>query len=994
MKRRIRSILTALCLALTLLPVSALAAEPIAEVNGANCNGLEEVIAAVQNASGAEIKLLANVTLSNVSPLTIPDDKTVTLDLNGFTITENGAGTRCISNAGVLTISDGKGTGCIKNTDNGSYGLISNTGTLTITGGTFTDVGCGSGSSVRNSGSGVVLITGGTFIGTGDDSEDGTENNYAKAANARIYSDGASVTITGGSFSSEKACYTPVIKIENGTANISNAMVSAYKGGGVEAAGGEVILENTTIGPIDEQNSYYATAIAASRGGKVTVKSGEFSAKDYAVYIYNSGGSVDIQDGTFTATTVLRADVGNSMVSSSTIVVSGGNFVGGYHIPESEKASLTVTGGSFSEDVNQYVPNSGNGMTVSNDGEKFIVSVSDDAVAKVNGVGYKTLQAAIDAAKDGDTVTLLDNTTVTSTGSAANNNPAVQITKAITLDGNGHAINVEGAFTTNNSVVSVDGVEGGVLIKDLTVNAGSYEHVRNCLNVWNSANVTLENVKTTGGTSGVVVNGSDVTIQGDKTNIGNGSWTYAVNVDKNGASLTIEEGTVGTVYVQNTEGNENTTATIKGGSIENVGKVGNGTEIVVTGGTFGQSVAEYVDDSYDYELNDGGTYSYYATEDEALKAATSDFAIVKNINGGSEDGTSVTYHKVTINYNNSQAQDVQYVEEGKPFTLPAPASKPGYTFDGWMYGGTYYHPAGTVITVTNSVIIDAHWTPSSSSSSSSSSGEPSYSPSLDVSDGGSVKVSPRTPEEGETMTITPEPERGYDVGSVTVTDRNGREVKVTEQRNSTYTFKQPRGRVTIEVTFVRTDAPQAETPFLDVAEDAWYADAVAYVYENGLMSGTGANTFSPNATTTRGMIVTMLYRLEGEPDVSFGSSFDDVDAGMYYADPIAWASTNGIVTGYDESAFGPNDATTREQMAAILYRYAQYKGYDTDQGGMAIREYKDYESISEYALSAMGWAVSEGLVTGTGNAALTPGGNAIRAQVATIFQRFMEGVAE
>ena len=253
-----------------------------------------------------------------------------------------------------------------------------------------------------------------------------------------------------------------------------------------------------------------------------------------------------------------------------------------------------------------------------------------------------------------------------------------------------------------------------------------------------------------------------------------------------------------------------------------------------------------------------------------------------------------------------------------------------------------------------------------------------------------MKVSPRTPEAGDTVTITLDPDAGYEVDEVIVTDRNGDEVEVTANRNGTYTFKQPRGRVTIEVTFVRTDSG---LPFIDVAENAWYYDAVEYVYENGMMNGTGSNVFSPNATTTRGMIVTMLYRLEGEPRVSGTSTFDDVADGMYYADAVIWANANGIVTGYDEATFGPNDAITREQMAAILYRYAQYKGYDTTQGGMAIREYADYEEISEYALIAMDWAVNAGLVTGTTSSTLTPDGSAVRAQVATIFMRFMEDVA-
>ena len=276
--------------------------------------------------------------------------------------------------------------------------------------------------------------------------------------------------------------------------------------------------------------------------------------------------------------------------------------------------------------------------------------------------------------------------------------------------------------------------------------------------------------------------------------------------------------------------------------------------------------------------------------------------------------------------------------------------------------------------------------------SSGGSSEPTYSPTLEVSEGGTVKVSPRTPEAGETVTITPVPEAGYDIGSVIVIDRDGREIQVTEHRDSTYTFEQPEGRVTIQVTFVPTG--ESGLPFADVTPGAWYYDAVAYVYAKGMMNGTSASRFSPDASTTRGMIVTMLYRLEGEPAVSTASGFADVAEDMYYAGPIAWASANGIVTGYDESAFGPNDPITREQMAAILYRYAQYKGYDTAAGGMAIREYADYEEISQYAITAMAWANGEGLVTGTSAATLSPKGSATRAQVATIFQRFMENVAD
>ena len=335
---------------------------------------------------------------------------------------------------------------------------------------------------------------------------------------------------------------------------------------------------------------------------------------------------------------------------------------------------------------------------------------------------------------------------------------------------------------------------------------------------------------------------------------------------------------------------------------------------------------------------------------------------------GDDVAAEIRDNIVTTN-NDAVLVSIAVTKDGTPANITIPSTKP-------------------VIPVTPD---DDDNTPSYSGGSSSS--ETSYSNTIDASDGGSVKVSPRTPSRGETVTITPTPDTGYEVDEVIVTDRNGDEVEVTANRNGTYTFEQPRGRVNIEVTFVRTGGTAGAAPFLDVAEDAWYADAVAYVYDNGLMSGTSTTLFSPNATTTRGMIVTMLYRLEGEPRISSGSAFDDVDAGMYYADAVAWASQNDIVTGYDEATFGPNNAITREQMAAILYRYAQYKGYRTT-ADADLSGYVDADSVSSYALASLQWANAAGLVTGTSSNTLTPDGSATRAQVATIFMRFMEDVAE
>ena len=158
------------------------------------------------------------------------------------------------------------------------------------------------------------------------------------------------------------------------------------------------------------------------------------------------------------------------------------------------------------------------------------------------------------------------------------------------------------------------------------------------------------------------------------------------------------------------------------------------------------------------------------------------------------------------------------------------------------------------------------------------------------------------------------------------------------------------------------------------------------------MSGTSADTFSPETATTRGMIVTILYRLEGEPEISGSCAFDDVKSGWYYENAIAWAAANGIVSGYDNGLFGPDDAITREQLATILYRYAQYKGLDVSVGeDTNILSYNDALDISEYAVPAMQWLCGEGIMSGSdGN--LMPMGNATRAQVAAFLHRFCENI--
>ena len=261
---------------------------------------------------------------------------------------------------------------------------------------------------------------------------------------------------------------------------------------------------------------------------------------------------------------------------------------------------------------------------------------------------------------------------------------------------------------------------------------------------------------------------------------------------------------------------------------------------------------------------------------------------------------------------------------------------------------------------------------------------------------GSIKVSDSKAEKGDTVTITVTPDEGYELDKLAVYDEDGDKIGLKDKGDGKFTFEMPKSDVEIEVSFALIEDETVKANFADVAADAWYADAVQYVYENGMMSGTSETTFSPDLTTTRGMIVTILYRLEGSPDLSnenLGYPYADVDANAYYADAVYWARQNGIVSGMSAEQFAPNNAITREQMAAILYRYAQFKGYDVS-AKADLSVYTDAAQVSTYATNAMAWANGAQLITGTSQTTLTPAGNATRAQVATILMRFCENIAK
>ena len=251
-----------------------------------------------------------------------------------------------------------------------------------------------------------------------------------------------------------------------------------------------------------------------------------------------------------------------------------------------------------------------------------------------------------------------------------------------------------------------------------------------------------------------------------------------------------------------------------------------------------------------------------------------------------------------------------------------------------------------------------------------------------ITPNGVVKV-----EKGEDQTFKIKAEKGYEIADVLV---DGKSVGAVAK----YTFKNVKEKHTIEATFKKVEMPEQKPEeketFKDVKKNDWYYEAVEYVANKGLMNGTGNDEFTPDANTTRGMIVTILYRLEGSPEVSM-STFTDVANTEYYAKAVAWAEKNGIVNGYGKGKFGPNDVITREQLAAIMYRYSNYKKYNTSVGeDTNILSYNDISELSEYAVFSMQWACGAGLVNGIGDGKLAPKGNATRAQLATILMRYCE----
>ena len=329
-------------------------------------------------------------------------------------------------------------------------------------------------------------------------------------------------------------------------------------------------------------------------------------------------------------------------------------------------------------------------------------------------------------------------------------------------------------------------------------------------------------------------------------------------------------------------------------------------------------------------------------------------------------------------------------------TLPTTEAPSGYKFTGWSFKSDDETISGTYTVMTEELLtkLDNRYqvytaTPVFASTSSSSGGSSSggssskttYKVTTSSVANGGVNVSPSSPAKGDKVKITLSPNKGYKLDKLTVTDASGKTVSTTKTSDTVYTFTMPASQVTVGVTYVKadetTEQPSTKT-FSDVSSSDWFADAVKYVSDKGMMNGTGTGKFSPADSTTRAMLMTVIARYAGE---------DTTGSNPWYQKGMEWAKANGVSDGT-----APNANITREQLVTMLYRYAKSTGKDVSVGkDTNILSYADATTVSEYAVPAMQWACGAGIVNGA-NGKLNPQNNATRAEVAAILMRFCENI--
>ena len=539
-------------------------------------------------------------------------------------------------------------------------------------------------------------------------------------------------------------------------------------------------------------------------------------------------------------------------------------------------------------------------------------------------------------------------------------------------------ITKDGALTLDGleGVVSLNPHKGMVVNGSLTVGAGCEVGDQSFLTINQGGTVTTQPAGENT-ISGLLSLGKNAALTVDGTLVNNGrlsvsdmenlkkaasiggdlilddiTITEDYTLDMKGCTLTIGHITFldANLTVKNASRVDATGVTISGGSYYCPVTVGNA-EGVITGGSFyGPVTVKKISDATPAYISGGTFYN------ELKGSYITKGCIVTFMNGSSQYAMQVVKDKASA---------------------PDTPVKSGYRFVGWYNGNAKWN---FDTPVTENLTLTAKWEKIHTSVPSA----PRYD--VAVSDGahGSVTVSPKSASKGSTVTVTVTPDKGYALETLAVTDKNSSALDLTDKGGGKYTFTMPSSPMTVAATFM--DDNTMLNFFVDVPAGAYYYDAVLWAAEGGIVTGTDAVHFSPDASCTRAQLVTLLWRAAGSPVVNYAMNFNDVDSGTYYAEAVRWAASEKVVEGTTAETFAPDAAVTRAQVVTMLYRFAKAQGMDTTQGGMAIREFDDFDAVPAYALEAMDWAVNAGVLKGDNNR-LLPQDNCTRAQIVTMLYR-------
>ena len=568
-----------------------------------------------------------------------------------------------------------------------------------------------------------------------------------------------------------------------------------------------------------------------------------------------------------------------------------------------------------------------------------------NAVASINGKNYTSIASAIKEANSGDTITLLSDITVDSWNMIWN-------IKGITLDGNGHTLKVN-AIESGQNHDAVFHSAGENTFKNLTVDlsgVSSNSQAQGSRAFSAAAGDTFDTITIIGNEHiayGITTGG---------TNAANETITIKNSTIKNCdyAIYDAEDGSVENLII--------TGSTISGCNYATILRAANGqfTDNTVTAGKLNiMSGNQIVNEN---TFTNASTIKFYAAPKSFEKNNISEDSIL----------TCDSSLSATINVANN------YWGGGAPSATQIPEN-----LKDKVTGSDVYYTAPMMHEEDLNTYVPPY------------TGKYSYEINVAKADNGSVSAD-KYATEGDKVTITVTPDKAYKLNELSVT-AGGKDVELTDNGDGTYSFAMPSSKVQITATFIEDEdyvepTPEPSMPFTDVSENDWFYGAVQYVYDNDMMNGVSATSFAPNSNLTRAMMAAVLYNLEDQPTQA-DSSFTDVVDGSWYADAVNWAAANNIVSGYGDGIFGPNDNITREQMASILYRYAEYKGYDVSAVG-DLSQFNDADSVSEWANDVMRWAVGAGLINGMGDGSVAPQGTATRAQVATVLMNFCENIAK